>query len=282
MKLGDWDVKTISGGRFRTDGGTMFGVVPKVLWTRKIIPDELNRIPQYNNCVLIRTGETNILIDTGYGSKLTAKQRKLHAAEEGFPLVDALARHDVSPEQIDAVVLSHLHFDHAGGLTKISDDGSLVPVFPKAEVIVQRGEWETAVSGWRELKGVYSRDNLDPIADSGRLRLIDGDVEMLPGIHSRVTGGHTEFHQAIVIEEGGTTAVYAGDACPTSWHLPLAWTTGYDLFQLQTRRAKLQLLSEIAENNWWLLFDHDPESAAARISPDDKHDFVVREKLTSL
>lgn len=265
MKLGRWELTTISGGRFRVDGGNMFAVVPKVLWTRKIVPDELNRIPEACNCLLLRDGERTILIETGYGSKLTEKQRKQHASEAGDPLVASLAKQGVTPEQVDTVILTHLHFDHAGGVTRKNDVGELVLTFPNATHIIQRGEWEIALADLPELKGVYSRENLSPLIGSDKLQLIDGDAEILPGLTTRVTGGHTEFHQIVVIEGGGDGAVFLGDICPSSWHLPTAWCIGYDLYQMQTRRTKRAILSECAEKNWWLLYDHDPEYAGSKV-----------------
>lgn len=282
MQLEDWTLHTISGGRFLTDGGAMFAVVPKPLWTRKVTPDPLNRIQQATHCLLIQTGEKNILIDSGYGSKLSEKQRKLHGSEAGNPLETSLAEAGVSREQIDAVLLTHLHFDHAGGLTRKREDNTLELEFPNAEIVVQRGEWETARANWPELRGVYSQENLDPLAESDNLRLIEGDGEFLPGVRTLVTGGHTEFHQAIVIERGGETLVYLGDICPTHWHLPTAWCIGYDLFQLQTRRMKQKLLPEIAQNNWWALFDHDPKYAAARLTLDERNEPAIGEAVVQL
>jgi glyoxylase-like metal-dependent hydrolase (beta-lactamase superfamily II) len=282
MQLEDWSLHTISGGRFLTDGGAMFAVVPKPLWTRKVTPDPLNRIQQATHCLLIQTGEKNLLIDSGYGSKLSEKQRKLHGSEAGNPLGASLAEAGVSREQIDTVLLTHLHFDHAGGLTRKREDGTLELEFPNAEIIVQRGEWETARANWPELRGAYSRENLDPLADSDKLRLVEGDVEIIPGVRTIVTGGHTEFHQAIVIERAGETLVYLGDICPTHWHLPTAWCIGYDLFQLQTRRIKQKLLPEIATNNWWALFDHDPKYAAARLTLDERDEPAIGEALVQL
>jgi glyoxylase-like metal-dependent hydrolase (beta-lactamase superfamily II) len=277
MQLDDWTLRTISGGRFLTDGGTMFAVVPKPLWSRKVTPDPLNRIQQATNCLLVQTGEVNVLIDTGYGSKLTDKQRKLHGSEAGDPLESSLVAGGISRDQVHLVILTHLHFDHAGGLTRKHEDGTLELEFPNAEVIVQRGEWETARANRPELRGVYTEENLIPLADSDNLRLIDGDLDILPGIRVLVTGGHTEFHQAVVIEYAGETLVYLGDICPTHWHLPTAWCIGYDLFQLQTRRIKQQLLPEIARNGWWALFDHDPKYAAAKLTLDDRGETAIGE-----
>lgn len=278
MKINDWQLQTISGGRFKTDGGTMFAVVPKPLWSRKVEPDEFNRIQQETRCLLVRTGEQNILIDTGYGSKLGDKLRSLIAAEDGNPLERNLNAAGVSCAEIDLVILTHLHFDHAGGVTKFNDEGALELQFPNATHIVQQGEWETATADWPELKGVYPHENFDLLADSPQLQLIEGNAEIVPGIRTVVTGGHTEFHQAIVVEQGGEAFYFLSDICPSSRHLRTAWCIGYDLFQLQTRRIKRQMLTEIAERDAWLVFDHDPEIAAAKVVPDGEGEFVVGEK----
>lgn len=278
MRLGDLELTTVSGGRFRIDGGTMFGVVPKVLWQRVFPADARNNIAQATNCLLVRGRGRTVLIDTGYGSKLSEKQREVFCSEQGAPLLESLAAQGVAAEDVDTVILSHLHFDHAGGATQYDETGRLVPTFPNAEYVAQRVEWDTATAGWPELRGAYPQENLLPLAEGHRLRLIEGDVEIAPGICSRVTGGHTAAHQALVLVGGGETAVYLGDLCPTSRHLPVLWTMAYDLHMLETRRVKARLLGEIADAGWWLLLDHDPDHAAIRIARDDRKDFVAVEK----
>ncbi|MGH7127394.1 MAG: MBL fold metallo-hydrolase [Planctomycetaceae bacterium] len=282
MKLGQFELTTISGGRFSIDGGTMFGVVPKTLWNRVVPADEGNFIPQATNCVLVRTGRQTMLIDTGYGSKLDEKQRRIFRSEEGDPLLDSLASKGVTPEEIDVVVLSHLHFDHAGGATRRDESGKLVPTFPNAEYVAQRREWETASADLPELRGAYPQENFLPLAETGQLRLIEGDGEILPGFRARVTGGHTTFHMAIVIESDGETAVYLGDICPMWGHLPTLWCMAYDVDLLETRRVKPRLLGEIADSGWLALSDHDAQHAAARIRRDEKRDFAVSDALGEL
>ncbi|HEX6984525.1 MAG TPA: MBL fold metallo-hydrolase [Planctomycetaceae bacterium] len=282
MRFGEFELTTVSGGRFRVDGGTMFGVVPKALWERVAPPDERNAIPQATNCLLIRGRERTVLIDAGYGGKLSEKQRRQLTAESGEPLLESLAAAGVAPERIDAVLLTHLHFDHAGGATRLGEDGRLVPAFPNAEYVVQRREWELATADVPELRGSYPAENFRPLAESGRLRLLDGDGEVLPGVRAVVTGGHTPGHQAFVLESGGGTAVYLGDVCPTTRHLRTLWCMGYDLDLLATRRAKRSLLGRIADEGWLALFDHDAEVAAARIARDDVREFAVTEAVAAL
>jgi glyoxylase-like metal-dependent hydrolase (beta-lactamase superfamily II) len=277
MRLGDFELTILSGGRYRIDAGTMFGVVPKALWERVFPPAADNTIPQATNCLLVESGDRRVLIDTGYGSKLSDKQRKIFQAEPGDPLLASLAERGLTPDDIDTVILSHLHFDHAGGATKIDEAGRLVPAFPRAECVAQRLEWVNATAEFPELIAAYPLDNLLPLRDSGQLRLIDGDVEIVPGIRGIVTGGHTAGHMALVLESGGETAMFLADLCPTWRHLPTLWGMSYDVDMLQVRRMKPRLLGEIADRGWLAIVDHDPEHALARLRRDERRDFAVEE-----
>ncbi len=282
MRLGSFELRTISGGNYWIDGGTMFGVVPRVMWERQWELDDQNRIPQRTNCLLIETGSKRVLIDTGFGSKLTDKHRRHINAEEGDPLTKSLAQCGLTPADIDVVVFTHLHFDHAGGATSFDESGELVPTFPRAEYVVQRREWMIATASLPELRGAYNDDNLLPLSASGQLRLIDGDTEIVPGLHALVTGGHTDGHQAIVIESGSETAIYVGDICATTRHLPVLWCLGYDVHMQQTRRAKFDVLGQIADERWLALFPHDPQTAAARLRRDAQKDFVLADAVSVL
>jgi len=275
LRLGEFELTTVSGGRFRIDGGTMFGVVPKPLWERIAPPDERNTIAQTTNCLLVRSPGRTVLIDTGYGPKLGEKQRRHLDAEAGDPLAAPLAGAGVSRDGVDLVLLTHLHFDHAGGATRRDSEGRLIAAFPNAEYVVQRREWELATAELPELRGSYPTQNFLPLAESGRLRLIDGDVEVTPGIRSLVTGGHTPGHQAFLIQSGGEAAIYLGDVCPTTSHLRTLWCMGYDLDLLTTRRAKRTILGRAADEGWLALFDHDAKAAAARITRDPVHEFAA-------
>jgi glyoxylase-like metal-dependent hydrolase (beta-lactamase superfamily II) len=275
LQLGRFTVQVVSGGRFRMDGGTMFGVVPRVLWSKYAEADEDNMLPQATNCLLVETEQTKVLIDTGYGGKLTEKQRTQLGAQEGAPLVTSLTRIGVAPDDIDIVVLSHLHFDHVGGGTQRTDSGTIEATFPRAEYVVQRREWMLATAELPELRGAYPLENLLPLRTPGRLRLLDGNVEIAPGIHALVTSGHTPGHQSILIESQAGAAVYLGDLCPTAAHLPPRWGTSYDLDVLQLRRSKTELLGKIADEGWWAFFDHDHQITHARLRRDDKRDFAI-------
>lgn len=282
MRVGAWQLDTVSGGAFKLDGGAMFGVVPKPLWERVEPADEQNRIRMATNCVLARDGRHTVLIDTGTGTKHSAKEREVFAVEPGDHLVENLARLGVAPEDVDTVVLTHLHFDHAGGSTRVGTDGKIVPTFSRARHIVQRGEWELAASGVPELRGVYPTEHFLPLLETGSVQLIDGDVELVPGMRSLVTPGHTQYHQSVVMASGGETALYIADLCPMSAHLRSHWCMAYDVDVLETRRRKPRVLGQAAEGGWWVLWDHDPDMVAARVSRDAKREFVVVESLAAL
>ena len=282
MQFGDFQFSTISGGRFRTDGGGMFGVVPKALWSRVFQVDEHNTIPQSTNCLLVEGRGRRILIDAGYGTKISEKQQRIISSEPGDPLAQSLKARGLAKADIDTVILTHLHFDHAGGTTMLDEQGQFVPAFPHAEHIIQRLEWDAATADGSELRAAYPLENILPLEKLERLRFIDGDVEIVPGVRSVVTGGHTEAHMMIVIESGDRKAAYLSDICPTTRHLPMLWCMGYDVNLLATRKIKPRILGTIADEGWLAMFDHDPDIAAAYLRRDDKTEFAVTESFASL
>lgn len=282
MQLGQWQLETVSGGRFWLDGGATYGVVPKLVWQNVTPPDALNRIPFANHCVLARNGQHNVLIDTGYGSKLSRLDRSSYVADAGDPLIESLATLGLTPNDIDVVVFSHLHWDHAGGATRFDEARRAVPVFPNAAHFVNRWEWEDATSGAPELKGSYSAENFVPLEASGQLALFDGETEIVPGLWSRPTGGHTRGHQAFLLESQGEIAVYPADLCPASSHLRRMWCAAYDLYPLEMRRAKPELLGAAADQGWWILWDHDPAMAVSRLERHKSKEFTVCEQRPRL
>ena len=275
MQFGDFELTTISGGTLRLDGGAMFGVVPRPVWERARPADEQNRVPLATNCLLVRGKGAVMLVDTGYGTKATAKERELFALEAGQPLVENLAAAGVQPEEVDHVVMTHLHFDHAGGLTYRDGGGALAPTFPRARHWIQLREFEDATDDLPELAGSYFKEDFLPLYEAGLVELVAGDAENLPGVLLRLTGGHTRGHQIVEIAGAGETAVYLGDICPTASHLRTMWTMSYDQFLLDVRRQKMRLLSQAVDERRLVLFDHDPEVAAAHLRYDDRGNVVV-------
>lgn len=268
INLGNIQLAIVSGGRLWNDGGTMFGVVPRVLWERKSPADAQHRILLDTNCVVVRASDSLGLIDTGYGGKIPAERRQRHAMDDGIPLVQNLSTIGIRPEDIDWVILTHLHFDHAGGATMTDESGHLRPVFPRARHIVQRSEWEDAVGNLPELAGSYFPSDFVPLEQAGLLDLVEGDSEIVPGVTTRLTGGHTRGHQVVCIESDRGSAVCLADLCPTTAHLPTFWTMAYDQFPLVVRREKPLLLSDIAAHRRVALFAHDPRIKAAHLSRD--------------
>lgn len=275
MNIGNWQLDTIHGGDFSIDGGAVYGVVPKTVWGRISPCDESNRVRLRNNCVLARDGDRNILIDSGYGGKYSPLDRNAYALERGNPVVESLQSLGIASEEIDVVILSHLHFDHAGGIASRDERGGLHLTFSRARHIVGRFEWEDACSQRPELAPAYPQDNLEPLRRSALLELVDDGATIVPGLRIIRTGGHTRGHLALLLESGGEAALYLGDICPTTQHVRQLWCLSYDTFLLITRQKKRQLLEEAAERRWWLLWTHDPAAAASRVVATRKREFDV-------
>jgi methylmalonyl-CoA epimerase len=264
IRVGDIDIVTVSDGFFYLDGGAMFGVVPKTFWEKKAPPDDRNRIRMAMRCILLR-GARTMLIDAGSGDKMTAKQADIYRFERDFNLQHSLAAAGTSPEAIDIVLATHLHFDHAGGFTERAADESIRPRFPRAQYVIRRGEFEDAMNPNERTKGSYFLENYKPLAEHNVLQLVDDDVSIMPGVRVRRTGGHTMHHQIVLIESAGKTAVFAADLLPTAAHLPEVWVMGYDLFPLDTLNFKRAFLREAIEREYLILFEHDPDIAAGYI-----------------
>ena len=275
MHLGNWQLDTVNGGWFRLDGGVMFGVVPKHIWKHVATPDPQNRILCANHCVLARDGRHTVLIDTGYGGKYALLDRKFYDMEPGEPLVESLSRLGVAPSAVDHVVFSHLHFDHVGGATRQDAAQRLALTFPNAQHSVSRIEWVAASSQLPELATAYPSQEVLSLRELTRLRLLEDGEEVVPGLTSRMTGGHTEGHLSFLFHSNGQTACYPGDICPSTYHLRRMWHLSYDVFPLDTRRNKPRLLAEAAEGQWWMLWNHDPTAVVSRIVQDKKREFVA-------
>ncbi len=272
---------TLEAGRIRLDGGAMFGVVPKPLWSKRIPADERNRIPLAMRCLLIEHPGGLVLVDTGLGNKQDAKFQDIYGVENrgssgATQLEDGLLDLGYTPGEVTMVINTHLHFDHAGGNTADrraagqgeETDRAVAAVelaFPNATYVVQRRELEFARIRNERIRASYLAPNFDPVEAAGRWKLLDGDSEVLPGISVRLTPGHVPFHQSVVIQDQGETAVFLGDVMPTAAHLPLPWIMGYDLEPLRTLESKRGLVAEAADGNWRFVFEHDPVVAFGRV-----------------
>jgi glyoxylase-like metal-dependent hydrolase (beta-lactamase superfamily II) len=258
MKIGVIDIFPLSDGRFRLDGGAMFGVVPKVLWEKCCPADDRNRIALSLTCLLIHAHGKNILVDTGLGGKTDRRFQEMFSVERSPTLTASLKQHGLAPEDIHLVINTHLHFDHAGGNT-VGSNGDLRPAFPRARYVVQRGEYEDAVSANERTRASYRAENISPLTQTRHWELVEGETELVPGVSVIVTTGHTRHHQSIKIESEGQTALFLGDVIPTVSHLPLPYIMGYDLYPLQTLETKRWLLQTACEQRWLLVFEHDPQ-----------------------
>jgi len=280
VRIGDYCLHIVRAGPFHLDGGAMFGVVPKALWARRVDCDEHNRIPMAANCLLLRSAARHILIDTGYPLDLDERTRRHHGIDTLGGLITSLAALGLAPADIDTVILTHLHFDHAGGATRRDEHGNLTPTFPRARHIVQRSEWLDAVADLPELAGAYFPDALRPLEAAGLLELIEGDGEVAPGVRVEVTAGHTVGHQIVRITGGDDReALFLADLCPTAAHLPRMWCMAYDQQPLVVRRLKPHVLADAADRNALVIFEHDAQVTGAYLQRDDKREFTLRETI---
>src|SRR3990172_886200 len=259
MRFGDIELFSLSDGIMRLDGGAMFGVVPRVFWEKTNPADELNRIAIGVNPLLLKADGVNILVDTGNGDKFSEKLLKIYGIEREPTLLKSLSDADLRPEDIEIVINTHLHFDHCGGNTLVDASGKLMPTFPNARYIVQKMEWEDATRPNELTKASYLPENFIPLMQAGRIELVDGDMEVYPGVTVVHTPGHNRGHQSVKIESDGKTAFYLGDMIPTAAHVPLPYIMGYDLYPLELLEVKRRILREALEGRWLMIFEHDPK-----------------------
>ncbi len=279
-ELGRFRLHALEAGLQRLDGGAMFGVVPKPLWERRIPADERNRIPLAMRCLLVETPDALVLIDNGSGNKEDEKFVGIYGIENaGSPtrLEDAIRDAGFSPDDVDYVIDTHLHFDHAGGNTYRDEEGQVRIAFPKARYVVQRGEWEWAHVRNERIRASYLPHNFDPVEAAGLFDFVEGEHELLPGVRLVPTPGHTPHHQSVVLTSEGQTACFLADVVPTSAHLPLPWIMGYDVEPLVTLESKRWLLGRAREEDWLLIFEHDPRVAWGRLDPKEERPTLIEE-----
>jgi glyoxylase-like metal-dependent hydrolase (beta-lactamase superfamily II) len=275
VALGDFEIRRVNRALYWWDGGALFGVVPKTLWSRRIPADDLNRIPLAFNCYLIRTGEHSILIETGLGDKRDPREReRMRIPEVTESLPSALAAQGIDTESIDIVINSHLHWDHCSGNT-IIQDGHAAPAFPRARYYASRGEWEHAHE--RNVRDAvsYIDDNYDPLVDSGRMILVDRDHQVVPGVWMRTAPGHNRDMMIVTAESRGRTFCFFSDLVPTAAHVQPTWVASFDLYPLETIASKNRWLAEAAGGQWLCAFGHDTALPFARIAADPKKQWAV-------
>lgn len=260
LQLGHFEIYSIESGRILLDGGAMFGVVPKTLWSRQIPADDKNRIKMAMRLMLIQSNDSGkiYLIDNGSGDKFNEKMSSIYGLDyEHSDLIGSLKSCGFKPEDITDIIFSHLHFDHCGGTTTYDQNGNLKEVFPNAVYHVNERHWETANHPNEREKASFFPENINPIKESGRLNLVQNHHEFEPGLKTVPMDGHTEGQQLPVITHGSITMVYVADLIPTFAHVPLPWVMGYDMKPIQTLEEKAHFLRKASEESWYLFMEHD-------------------------
>jgi glyoxylase-like metal-dependent hydrolase (beta-lactamase superfamily II) len=271
-KIGNIEYQLISDGISRVDGGGAFGLVPRVIWEQHLPPDEKNRVTFALNSLLIRSEGKTILVDTGYGHKLSQKECQNAGLErpEG-DLLAALLRLGVKAEDIDIVINTHLHADHCGGNTMWQND-ALVPTFPNAKYLIQRLEWADALLPNERTRATYLPENYQPLPETDQLEIINGDTRVTGEVRTAVARGHTRAHQVVILESRGETALFVADMSTLHYHLErLAWVTSYDVEPLESIETKRYWQQWAIEKDALIIFQHDTQTPIGRLRPDKKH-----------
>ncbi|HYW68246.1 MAG TPA: MBL fold metallo-hydrolase [bacterium] len=275
-QLGDIELVSLDAGRFPYDGGAMFGGVPKVIWGNLTPVDEFNRIILTLSPLLIRSGGLNFVVDVGYGSRHTKKDLKIWGFDPEVTVVTALADEGLAPSDIDTVILTHLHADHAAGSTS-DGEGSVVPTFPNARYIANRTEWEAANDPDDRSRAAYRPDDFVPLMEAGVLDLVGDSHDLGDGVSVGRTGGHTAGHLAVYVESGGRKAVYPADLIPTRNHVRVPYIAGIDLIPLEVIESKKRMLEAAVAEDWIVILDHDVFGNIGRIVKDEKGRFAFKD-----
>lgn len=270
MQFGDYRVEIVPDTDFRLDGGAMFGVVPRTLWSKVCPPDDQNRIRMNMNCVFLETSSDRVLIETGIGEKWSPKHQAMYGITREKSLAQSLREiANVEPEDITIVVNTHLHFDHAGGNTETAEDGRVVPSFPNARYLVSRAELENAEYPSERDRASYLPDNWRPLIETGQLEAREPEYEVVPGLRMETHAGHNRSMQCWRLERGGETIFGFADLVPMRAHVSFPWIMGYDLYPVETLEAKKILLPRAARERWGCFFYHDPDEPLCRLIEKD-------------
>ncbi len=281
MKIGKYELQIINSGYFALDGGAMFGIIPKPLWQKTNQSDESNRIKLATRNLLLRSGKRNILIDTGMGNKWDEKSVNIYNIDQNeYSLLTELEKKGLEPADITDVILTHLHFDHTGGSTAY-ENGKLVPFFQNATYYVQKKNYDWAISPSEKDRGSYIKENFVPLKEEGVLKLMNENEQLDEEIQFILVNGHTFGQQLVKITDGNTTLLFSCDLFPTTSHIPLPYIMGYDLQPLITLEEKKKILSEAVDKNWFLFFEHDPETVTATVIKTEKG-YKVNDKFRSI
>jgi glyoxylase-like metal-dependent hydrolase (beta-lactamase superfamily II) len=274
LVLEDFELSVFSDGTYPLDGGAFFGVVPKVMWSKRAPADERNCITAGLNSLLIRTGKQTVLVETGMGNKLSDRMIKFYG--QPAQLLANLAAGGVSPEDIDIVINTHLHFDHCGWNTIRDNDGKIKATFPRAKYYAPAGEWQYARKPSERDAISYISDNYDPLVTSGQMRLLSGDEEIVPGISVKAFPGHTASMMGVIVQNAGKTACYISDLIPTAAHVDISWGMAFDLYPLETIESKKRYYAQAIPEKWLTVFTHDPKIPWAYVERDDAGKMVVK------
>jgi glyoxylase-like metal-dependent hydrolase (beta-lactamase superfamily II) len=271
MRLGDFELHLLVAGGWHNDGGATFGVVPKVLWERQKPADERNLIRSACNALVVRHRGKVFVCETGIGDKLSEKRAQQVRQWEPEALLRGLARLGIRPEEVDVVLTTHLHWDHAGGLTRKGEGGAVRLTFPRAKHFVQRAELEFALHpDPRSAAGGYVAEDFVPVADAGLLETVQGEAEISPGVRLREVGGHTPGSQLLIFSAGDLAVAMTGDLVGMTPHLRVTWTGGADLDVLRVIEEKTKLLDEASRHRWLLVLGHDTDQPAGYVEGDGR------------
>jgi glyoxylase-like metal-dependent hydrolase (beta-lactamase superfamily II) len=282
LSFGEFEIFALSDGSFYLDGGAMFGVVPKILWEKRCPADSKNRIKLGLNCFLIKTPRSLILLETGLGSKLSGKFTEIFKVERRPNLLSTLAEAGFDPEDVDFVVNTHLHFDHCGGNTSLSAQGDIVPTFPRARYVIQKGEWEAALNPEERDRPSYLQENFAPLQAQRAVEFVDGDLELTEGVEAIVVPGHTARHQCLKVSSEGRVLFFLGDLVPMSAHVSVPYVMSYDLFPLETMKNKRKYYEQGLSEGWLFGFVHDPDRPFGNIIRSrDRYEFAPADSSAS-